>query len=326
MKTYPSENIKMKIECFIDSALKKEMSWDILASVIDKMTPTLEISKEVIKILLEIIHDKEEPIDVQIRNVASNDKKDNKSEVIEMEGTINEENNCLVNEVNNDSCIDIENHSQNDEVLQEATVDVSTDIQIVESLEDRYFVLLENDQNKEFEIKSGKDIDIKPCIKSSISYLQAKEKSLGSKVFEVEKKFQCDICQKSFKKKHKLTEHKKFHSDEKKFQCESCGKCFVQSCDLKRHERTHTGEKPFQCKTCNKCFAQSYSLNEHKTIHTGEKHFQCDVCYKRFGTKNYLRVHKKIHTGERPFKCKMCPKSFIQSNDLKKHERTHTSK
>ena len=54
MKTNSSKNLKMKIECFIDSALKKQMSWDILASVSDSMTPTLDKSKEVIKILLGI--------------------------------------------------------------------------------------------------------------------------------------------------------------------------------------------------------------------------------------------------------------------------------
>ena len=57
MKTYSSDNMKMKIECFIDSALKNEMSRDILAAIVDSMTPTLDKSKEVIKILLEIICD-----------------------------------------------------------------------------------------------------------------------------------------------------------------------------------------------------------------------------------------------------------------------------
>ena len=66
MKTNSSE----KIKCFIDSALKKEMSWDILTSVIDNMTPTLDKSKEV---LLEIIHDKEEPIDKELQIKQSND-------------------------------------------------------------------------------------------------------------------------------------------------------------------------------------------------------------------------------------------------------------
>ena len=73
MKTNSSKNLKMKIECFIDSALKKQMSWDILASVSDSMTPTLDKSKEVIKILLGIIRDKEEPIDEELQIIESND-------------------------------------------------------------------------------------------------------------------------------------------------------------------------------------------------------------------------------------------------------------
>ena len=77
----------MKIECFIDSALKKEMPWDILDSIIDNMTPTLDKSKEVIKILLEIIHDKEEPTDKEIKE--SNDRMDQNPANIETEENVN---------------------------------------------------------------------------------------------------------------------------------------------------------------------------------------------------------------------------------------------
>ena len=89
MKTFPSENIKMKIQCFIESASKKEMSWDILDSIIDNMTPTLDKSKEVIKILLQIIHDKEEPIDVMFENKNSNDSMDQNPTIIETEEKVN---------------------------------------------------------------------------------------------------------------------------------------------------------------------------------------------------------------------------------------------
>ena len=75
----------MKIQCFIDSALKKEMSWDILDSIIDNMTSTLDKSKEVIKILLEIIHDKEEPIDKDLQIKESNDNMDQNPTNIERE-------------------------------------------------------------------------------------------------------------------------------------------------------------------------------------------------------------------------------------------------
>ena len=84
-----------------------------------------------------------------------------------------------------------ENDSENVKMLLETKADVSSDIQIVENLE--LFVLLEDDPNKELNMKSGNDTDIKPD-----SHLQVKEKSLVSKA--VEKKFQCEICQKLFKK------------------------------------------------------------------------------------------------------------------------------
>ena len=50
-------------------------------------------------------------------------------------------------EVSEDSCIDFENKSQIEEVLLETPVDVSTDIQTVENLQDQFFVLLENDSD-----------------------------------------------------------------------------------------------------------------------------------------------------------------------------------
>ena len=62
---------------------------DILASVIDNMTPTLDKSKEVIKILLEIIHDKEEPIDDMFENKNSNDSMDQNPTIIATEEKVN---------------------------------------------------------------------------------------------------------------------------------------------------------------------------------------------------------------------------------------------
>ena len=145
MKTYSTENIKVKIECFIVFSLKKEMSWDILNSIINNMTPTLDKSKEVIRILLDIIHDKEEPIDGRIENSDSNYK-------IELEEKVNDyvTNDCKFFqdkeqfldrsiEVSKDSCIDFENKSQIEEVLLETPVEVSTDIQTAENLQDQFF-------------------------------------------------------------------------------------------------------------------------------------------------------------------------------------------
>ena len=57
-------------------------------------------------------------------------------------------------------------------------------------LEDQFFILLEDDPDKELDKKSGKETNLKPCIESPDSDLQAKEKTRVSK--ELEKKFQCE--------------------------------------------------------------------------------------------------------------------------------------
>ena len=144
MKTYSSENIEMKIECFIDSALKKEITLDILASVIDNMTPTLEKSKEVIRILLEIIHEEEKPIDKELQIKESNGSMDQNPTIIATEEKVNKSidystsdgRNCQVNdqflesfvEGTEDSSISLENNSENGKVSLETLADFSTDI------------------------------------------------------------------------------------------------------------------------------------------------------------------------------------------------------
>ena len=61
MTRYSSEEIKVKIGCFIDAALKEEIPWSTLEKFLYKMTSSLERSKEVIKVLLRIIRELQQP-------------------------------------------------------------------------------------------------------------------------------------------------------------------------------------------------------------------------------------------------------------------------
>ena len=74
----------------------------------------------------------------------------------------------------------------------------------------------------------------------------------------------CDFpgCDKVYRKKWHLKDHKRAHTGEKPFECtwEGCNMKFAQSGTLTTHYRKHTGEKPFKCNLCDKSFAQSGTL------------------------------------------------------------------
>ena len=52
------------------------------------------------------------------------------------------------------------------------------------------------------------------------------------------KPYTCDICQKTFVEKSKLTVHKRIHTGEKPYTCYVCDKSFRSNADLTLHSKT----------------------------------------------------------------------------------------
>ena len=80
-----TEEIKVKIGCFIDAALKEEIPWSTLEKFLNKMTQSLEKSREVIKVLLRIIRENQKPIDTESEIKSEKTQNCDENEVIEID-------------------------------------------------------------------------------------------------------------------------------------------------------------------------------------------------------------------------------------------------
>ena len=60
----------------------------------------------------------------------------------------------------------------------------------------------------------------------------------------VERKYQCNICLKEFKRNDNLQTHLSAHSGVKQHRCDVCGSSFVYKRSLKRHQEIHVKKKP----------------------------------------------------------------------------------
>ena len=332
------EKSRKTITHLLSLAVKREISWKILAPLINEMASSLEKSKEIIKILLIEF----ENLSLNTQNLLTkndtpvNDASLDNLVVYKTEESSEFDEDVLVDEANESGIkpqkIQTDPKETNKKILDKSNLQsdddsfISKAVKVKPEKEDS-FLPLKEEYTDPLQI-SNNDAD------ERLSEANVSEKSLeigeesSTKKHEsnhlVDKPFQCNSCQKCFSRPHSLREHVKIHNGIKPFQCEHCSKDFRTSKEWTQHVRIHTGERPFECKICKKTFVRSQGLKEHETVHTKEKPYQCKVCEKSFTTNSTLRTHKQKHYAEQPFKCETCNKGFAKLHNLKRHERMHS--
>ena len=147
---------------------------------------------------------------------------------------------------------------------------------------------------------------------------------------------ECNICQKFFRSKKRLSRHTEtIHNKEKEnepgnrseddsfsirvrnYGCTKCDKKFKYYNSSIRHEK-NCGKLPecnLICDHCGKGFDTEYGMKRHVRNHVeNEPKLDCNECGKIFLTRDSLKIHKVYeHDGKKEELCDECGKCFLTS-------------
>ena len=117
-----TNDFSSKISCFVDTAMKKQISWNSLAFILDEMASTLDMSKQVIKVLLDIL----ESVTANDALNLSENTKDNSIEI---------QKNAESEEIEFDDFDDSLPEIENDEIIENEELDIN-EAEMIESDDD----------------------------------------------------------------------------------------------------------------------------------------------------------------------------------------------
>ncbi|XP_029172690.1 zinc finger protein 652-A-like isoform X1 [Nylanderia fulva] len=140
-----------------------------------------------------------------------------------------------------------------------------------------------------------------------------------------QRKYTCDICQKTFHHITDLSMHKKYHDPDKKFDCEVCGREFNRLNNLQRHMMVHQqqqggNEEILSCDVCGITYKFMSSLTRHMvTTHMNPEKLRQQAEEQRRKRENnyrkYLENRKMYETQHSPYGTRRKYHLASESND-----------
>ncbi|XP_066595583.1 gastrula zinc finger protein xFG20-1-like isoform X1 [Prorops nasuta] len=139
---------------------------------------------------------------------------------------------------------------------------------------------------------------------------------------EVERTYNCALCDSDFSSMAELSEHRNLHLKVKIYSCVICRSMFSSANALEIHMKDH-GIKNIQDLNTRASSAQSISPNKGpkvKSLHAKHDRLKCHVCGRRFSNAaNKMRHVRYIHEKERRLVCPLCPEMFHTKEKCETH-------
>lgn len=147
----------------------------------------------------------------------------------------------------------------------------------------------------------------------------------------VDKKFECDYCEQSFKYKQDFNEHVNLHTADIVYKCDddNCNYITLSASGFSAHKISKHSDVRWKCFYCDMVFTgqssqlKSHILRNHTKIsgkNGRDELFDCDICDYRSTSMSRINNHvREVHDGEQNYKCDVCDKTFFAYRVLRGH-------